>query len=97
MLNDYLFKSSIPKLGEDSVIILEGDKLAALYALFLRTVFKIIIEDQKLLSNILMLTEDFSKWKVGVARTAYGNGASLSFLQDKLNVKWNLILVCCEY
>jgi len=71
----------IPKLGEDSLTTLEGDKLGALFALWFVTIFKVIKEDQKILQqgDFVTLKEDFSTWTIGCVITAYANGSAADF------------------
>jgi len=63
---------------------MEGDKIGALYALFLSTIFKVILKDQKILqaAELLYLKEDFSSWKTGIILTAYANGAVMDFYSN---------------
>ena len=62
---------------------MEGDKLGALFGLWLITIFKVIKEDQHVLrEGDLFLKEDFSKWQIGVVLTAYANGAAKYFFES---------------
>lgn len=68
----------------------EGDKLGALYALFCQKTLNKIIELQKKVGDAVTIKEDFSKWSIGAALTAYANGSAQKYYKDVLKV--NLVI-----
>ena len=72
--------------GSTYADLFEGDKMGALYALFCQTYLKKITELQNELKGSVDLKEDFSKWSIGAALTAYANGAAQKYYRDTLKV-----------
>ena len=56
----------------DSIVLLDGDKIAALVATLLKNL-------------VTKLPGDLSKSTIGVVQTAYANGSSTKYLTDKIN------------
>jgi hypothetical protein len=60
--------------------------MGALYALFCQRTLNEITELQKKVPQV-DLKEDFSKWIIGAALTAYANGTAQTYYRDTLKVK----------
>jgi len=72
--------------GSQDADLFEGDKLGALYALFCQKTFTKIIDLQSKLKGVVDLKEDFAKWSIGAALTAYANGTAQEFFSKTLKV-----------
>jgi len=72
--------------GVQEADLFEGDKIGALYALFCQRILSKITDLQKKLHGVVDLKEDFTKWTIGAALTAYANGAAQKFYTDTLKV-----------
>jgi len=72
--------------GSTFADLFEGDKMGALYALFCQRYLAKISELQNTLKGIVDVKEDFSKWTIGAALTAYANGAAQQYYRDTLKV-----------
>ncbi|RZK45546.1 MAG: hypothetical protein EOO97_00885, partial [Pedobacter sp.] len=72
--------------GSTAADLFEGDKMGALYALFCQKTLAKIVELQNTLKGVVDVKEDFSKWTIGAALTAYANGAAQVYYRDTLKV-----------
>jgi len=72
--------------GNPAADLFEGDKLGALYALFCQRTLQKIIELQGKVTKAVTIAEDFSKWSIGAALTAYANGSAQKYYKDDLKV-----------
>jgi phosphoacetylglucosamine mutase len=75
----------VERNSEDADLF-EGDKLGALYALFCQKTLTKIVELQRKVSSAVTLQEDFTKWSIGAALTAYANGSAQKYYKDDLKV-----------
>ena len=82
----YLTLISRAERGSEDADLFEGDKLGALYACFCQRTLKTITDLQSKLKGVIDLKEDFTKWSIGAALTAYANGTAQQFYRDELKV-----------
>ena len=82
-------KFSLPTEGLKELILMDGDRIITIFAVFFKTVFQKMqaLADEINKSGEMVIPQNFGSWRIGMVQTAYANGASTHYMKNTLKVE----------